>query len=420
MKKVLLLGAGFSYELGMPLAMELTKIFLGAFTEENSKRFIELLAHNEPFGSDRPINKKALNEAMSLVLEYKQSKGVNYEELLANIQKLEDQPKNTLSDKDSYHYIFGVFYSLIHEILNYYQLVSYSRVYIQNFPAFRNLVSLFSNEETWVFTLNHDMFLECLALDLKIPVTYGDSHKITFPVSNKDLEDVIDFTYSSRNELENDLSSYFKGQRGINLVKLHGGLSELEYNDGKQLLNQALSLENSIQLMTDFMKIQEMCYYEGNQKIPCGKDKFVTNHKGELDIVVQSMLTGGSKYSLTTNEKQGEEKLKLFLENLKDADELTVIGYGFGDKHINYRISNAMVLNENLKVTIVDPIHKPIPDLLEQFNYNMRIKTATCGAPHWLEYLENETWSSELIEHLEKNAGLRKSVFDLVEQKFRG
>ncbi|MEZ9067738.1 hypothetical protein [Vibrio atlanticus] len=420
MKKVLLLGAGFSYELGMPLAMELTKIFLGTFTEENSKRFIELLALNDPFGSDRPINKSALNEAMSLVLEYKKSNGVNYEELLANIQKLGGQPKRTLSDKDSYHYIFGVFYSLIHEILNYYQLLSYSKVYIQNFPTFRKLDLFCSDEETWVFTLNHDMFLECLALDLKIPVTYGDSHEIRFPVNNKELEDVIDFTYSCRDELGKGSASYFKGQRGINLVKLHGGLSELEYNDGKQILNQSLSLENSIQLMTNFMKIQEMSYYEGNQKIPCGKDKFVTNHKGELDIVVQSMLTGGSKYSLTTNEKQGEEKLKLFLDNLKGAEELIIIGYGFGDKHINYRISNAMVLNENLKVTIVDPIHKPIPELLEQFNYNTRIKPATCGAPHWLEYIENETWSRELTEHLEKNSDLRKSVFDLVAQKFCG
>jgi len=420
MKKVILLGAGFSYELGMPLACELTEIFLGTFTENKVLRFVNILSMNEPYGKDRPINKQALHEAMQLLLDYKKDNGTNYEELLSSVQKLSDKPKKTQSDKDSYHYIFGVFYTIIHEILNYYQLVSYSKIYPNNFASFRKLSSLCSDEETWIFTLNHDMFLECLALDFNIPITYGDQKEISFPVNNREMEDVINFTYSNRHELGAKCHSFFEGQFGINLVKLHGGLSELEYDDGKQLCNQTLSVSNSLQLMTDFMKIQEMCFYEGEHKVPSGKDRFITNINGELDIVVQSMLTGGSKYSLTTNEKQGEEKLKLFIENLKDATELTVIGYGFGDKHINYRISNAMVLNENLKITIVDPIHKPVPELLEQFNYNLRTKTATCGAPDWLEYLEEEKWNKELTEFLEKNAPIRKNVFDAVKHKFCG
>ena len=62
------------------------------------------------------------------------------------------------------------------------------------------------------------------------------------------------------------------------------------------------------------------------------------------------MLTGGAKYSETTNEKEGEEKLKIFSETLQKTKELTIIGYGFGDSHINNRILNAMVLNENLRI----------------------------------------------------------------------
>lgn len=419
MKKMLLLGAGFSYELGMPLANELTKIFLGIFTKETSIQFTELLANNEPFGSSRPINKKAINEAINIVLDYKNMNNTNYEELLSKIQRLGDSPDKNQSDIDSYHYVFDFFYSLIHDILNVYQIKSYQEVYVTNSSLFEKMASFFSNEETWVFTLNHDIFLECLALDLKIPITYGDKHQITFPVSNRNLNDKLNFTYSYRNELRDCSQSYFKGQRGINLVKIHGGLSELEYNDHKQLLNQTLSLENSSQLMINFIKSQCMCYYEGENKTPCGRHKFVTNNRGDLDVVVQSMLTGGSKYSLTSNEKKGEEKLKLFSESIKDADELTVIGYGFGDKHINYRISNAMVLNQKLKIVIVDPVHKPIPDFLEQFNYNNRIILATCGAPHWFDYLENKTWNNKNItEHIQQHSILRRHVFDFVEKIF--
>ncbi|MCF4172729.1 MULTISPECIES: hypothetical protein [Vibrio] len=419
MKKVLLLGAGFSYELGMPLASELTQVFLGVFSESFANKLVERLAMNEPFGSDRPVNLEAMKEVMSLVHDYQRQRGNNYEELLANIQNLTKQPGKTLSDTDSYHYMFGVFYSVIHEILNFYQIVTYSKVYPQTFASFRKLAALCAKDETWVFTLNHDMYLECLALDLNIPITYGDVNKVAFPKSNKEMDNLIHFTYSNRDQLGSSKHQmFFEKERGINLVKLHGGLSELEYKDGSQLLNQSLSLSHSVELMKNFTNIQNMCYYKGDFRIPSSKDKVVSNLDGELDILVQSMLTGGSKYSLTTNEKQGEEKLKLLVDNISNASELVIIGYGFGDKHINYRLSNAMVLNQNLKITIVDPINKPIPEILEQFNYDRRVKVVTCGAPQWLEYFENETWNAEVTEFLDKSKGLRQAVFEEVKATY--
>ncbi|WP_188047096.1 hypothetical protein [Vibrio vulnificus] len=93
-----------------------------------------------------------------------------------------------------------------------------------------------------------------------------------------------------------------------------------------------------------------------------------------------------------------------------------VIGYGFGDKHINNRLSNAMVKNETLKVQIVDAIFKPIPESLEQFDYDGRINRATCGAAHWMDYLENEEWNKEQMEHLKKNVAIRKQVLDGVKR----
>ena len=38
MKKSLLLGAGFSYDFGMPLAAELTAVFLGLFNKGSAKK----------------------------------------------------------------------------------------------------------------------------------------------------------------------------------------------------------------------------------------------------------------------------------------------------------------------------------------------------------------------------------------------
>ena len=193
----------------------------------------------------------------------------------------------------------------------------------------------------------------------------------------------------------------------------------MEYNDGEKICNQSLEVTDSNELMIDFLNIQEMGYYFENRKVASGKDRVITDSNGELDIIVQSMLTGGNKYSRTTNDKEGEEKLKLFSEQIISADEITIIGYGFGDKHINNRLSNAMVKNENLKIQIVDVIPKPIPDSLEQFDYDRRINRATCGAAHWMEYLENEQWNKEKMEHLKNNEAIRKQVLDGVKRLFQ-
>lgn len=60
---------------------------------------------------------------------------------------------------------------------------------------FRNLIN--QNEETWIFTLNHDLFMEYLALDFDIPISFGDSHQISFRQDNREnFNKIIKLTYT--------------------------------------------------------------------------------------------------------------------------------------------------------------------------------------------------------------------------------
>ncbi|WP_422403963.1 hypothetical protein, partial [Pseudomonas sp. GZD-209] len=120
-KKGLLLGAGFSYDFGMPLAIELTEVFLGLFTTKSTEHFVDVLAQNSPYGDDRPISRPALKRGMDLLLSYKAEAGKNYEELLSNIQSAAADYKCPQAEKDTFHYLFGVFYSIIYKILCDYQ-----------------------------------------------------------------------------------------------------------------------------------------------------------------------------------------------------------------------------------------------------------------------------------------------------------
>jgi len=406
-RKSLLLGAGFSYDLGMPLASELTEVLLGFFGRRSTRSLGEELSKNEPYGRDRPINRAAIHEALGLVLKYR---GNNYEALLAEVEGLGNASGKSQSDRDSYHYVRSLLYSIIHRILVAYQRASYELIYHRNMRWFSDLGNLLADdEETWAFTLNHDLYLECLALDLPVPITYGDTLELVFPLSNIDSTPVP-LRYSERSHLVATGPGWFKGEPGVNLVRLHGGLSELEYKDGSIICNPSLNAGSSSALLASLDQVESMAYYAHGQRVPSGKARVITGPDGDLDIISQAMLTGGNKYSRTTNPKKGEEKLTLLDDVLIKTDELTVIGYSFGDVHVNNRVLNAMVRNRALSVRIVDPAWRGVPPFLEQFDYDQRVRGAICGAAQWMTYVVDEKWNQEQATALKMNTAIRVDV----------
>jgi hypothetical protein len=416
MKKGLLLGAGFSYDLGMPLASELTEVFFHIVKENNIKLTASKLAEHNPYGDDRPINEKALLEALELMIKYKKNNETNYEAFLTDFFKVGQHHIKSLSDKDSFSYLLSIFYDVIWNILVHYQKISYEILYEKNKKYYEKLQDLFSDNETWVFTLNHDLFMEFLALDFNIPITYGDNKNIIFPLNNIVFDKKIEFTYSDTKTFNIESMNFFQNKYGINLVKLHGGLSEFSYKDKSIMCNLNLHTNSSFKFNNEFLLFENMSYWAQNCKVPSGKDKVITNEDKELDIITKSMLMGGNKYSQTSNEKKGEEKLKVFDDILLELDEVTIIGYGFGDNHINIRLLNAMVLNKKLSIRIVEPNSISTPSFLQQFDYDNRIKKAQCGAMQWFEYYKNEKWNQELTEYIKNDNTIREKIKEKVMQ----
>jgi hypothetical protein len=160
-----------------------------------------------------------------------------------------------------------------------------------------------------------------------------------------------------------------------------------------------------------------MAYYHLGKKIGGGKDRTITNQDGTLDIISNSMLAGGKKYSETSKIKEGEEKLKIFDDVLRSLDELTIIGYGFRDEHINFRISNALLLNQTLRVIIVDPVLGATPNCIKQFDYDSRIRRNSCGAAHWMDYCKSQKWNYEQMSGLKENEKYRMEVRQRVQSQ---
>jgi hypothetical protein len=414
MKNGLLLGAGFSYDLGMPLTIELTEVFLNLFTYEMVERLGSAASRLQPYGKDRPINRNAIMAGLASVLDYKNKGGKNYEAFLGELQNRAGFSSPTQSERDSYNYLFDYFYQVIHLALCLYQEVSYGIMYSRNRQWFSALKTFLTDAETWVFSLNHDLYLEYLALDFNIPITYGDDHTLELPVSNLDLGKRIQFSYTERKGWSADHRGFLKGVPGFNLVKLHGGLSEFSYKDDTLLCNLQLDKRSSLDLARDFGLSRQMAYSENGEPVLDGQDRGISDINGNFDIISNSMLTGGRKYSGTSKVKDGEEKLQILDAVLSELDEITVIGYGFGDEHINFRLSNAMLLNEKLRIVVVDPYRRETPSCLRQFDYDSRIRRASSGAAQWMEYRKTGIWDQVQMKALQENQQNRADIRKIV------
>jgi hypothetical protein len=419
MKNGLLLGAGFSYDLGMPLSVELTEVFLNLFTEETAERMTKAMSSRQPYSKDRPIDPKAIKAGWDSLLAYKKSGGKNYEAFLGEVENQAGLGSPTQPERDSYHSLFDYFYRVIHTILDLYQEVSYAVLYAKNKGCFSALKTFLSDEETWVLSLNHDLNFEFLALDFGTPITYGDNHGIEFPLSNLELSKRIQFTYTERKGWSAHHPGFLNGTRGFNLIKLHGGLSEFTYQDGALLCNLQLNKPSSLELAQNFFLYRRMAYYENGEPILMGQDRAISDLSGKFDIISKSMLTGARKYSGTSKVKEGEEKLQILDGVLNVLDELTIIGYGFADEHINFRLSNAMLLNPKLRIMIVDPYRTNIPVSLRQFDYDGRIRSASASAAQWMEYRETGVWNQVQTKTLKENEHLRTEIRKFVEAQLK-
>jgi hypothetical protein len=78
-----------------------------------------------------------------------------------------------------------------------------------------------------------------------------------------------------------------------------------------------------------------------------------------------------------------------------------------------------MLLNEKLRIVIVDPHREETPNCLRQFDYDGRIRRASCGAAQWMAYLETGVWSQVQLNALQENQRYRADIRKIVEARLK-
>lgn len=415
--KVLLLGAGFSYDLGMPLAKDVTEDFFSFFDEDRVKGMISKLKNSNPYGNDRPISKKAMEDFFGVyeTLKAKSIKENNYELFIKGVQDCRNNAGGRHQDEaDTYNLLISVFNDYLNIYFWIYQRIGY-QMFIKNSDLYKWLLEDYSDEELWILSLNHDLNIEMMCIDYKIPLSFGYEIKESFPISNIDFSESVTFDTQNRENLHIKDMKFIEGKKGVNLVKLHGALNEYRYDDNKKRAIASISRCNSSYEYLDVIETinhRMRYYFDENPNLPFlpSGEIAISDFDKKNHILKQSVLSGGYKYSETINHKDGEEKMDLLDEILNNVDDVTVVGYSFGDAHINNRLVKAMYKNDNMKVKVIDPCYTKTPDILKPFDYNLRVTACVSSVSEWIGFTQTCEWNQDIHERIKNTENIRNEI----------
>jgi hypothetical protein len=342
MMKALFLGAGASYEVGMPLVLEFTNIL---------KRVILKRINTNLF------NFKGDEELKSKFISLLMDPDMNYEQVVMQLEKLylNCEPEK----RDSVH---GVVIQLIEtiQLLLLEEQSLTKNLLAEKIKCYYGLTEYVSKTEpTFVYSLNHDVVFEEICSFLKIPLADG------FYNDSKKFGHIAPFASISSGELEEGKLNFFEGSsQGINLIKLHGSLDIFAIEDMNYFI-KARGLGKYIGAHIDAVLSVEKA-----NNIICDRDQYritneltVEDETGEVQFLRRSLLSGGHKFKSEMSQIAPIAFLEYFNESLSEIHELTIIGYSFGDLHIN-NILEEWTSTKGKLIKVFDPYMSKIPECI--------------------------------------------------------
>src|SRR5690242_9447040 len=173
MQTALFLGAGASFDLGMPLVWDLTSELKHYLT---SQRLKELNENWRAQGGG--YHNYIINDLIGVL----SNTAMHYEGVLGYVeaQSLRQRPFQQKYD-ELYARIVELVYLLLYE--RHVRNKDYIRRGLRYIEGIVGLAEVHS--PLWVFSLNHDLVIECLAAEYGIPLNCGFSDSISLPLDSQ-------------------------------------------------------------------------------------------------------------------------------------------------------------------------------------------------------------------------------------------
>jgi hypothetical protein len=392
----LFLGAGASYEAGMPLVAELTDEIKDWLTPDKLR---ELNAGWLAQGNGIPD--AVIKDFISVLVR----PDMHYEALLGY---MEAQFRRSREFRQQYHGFYSWLVELVYHLL-YTRQVSNDTFFKRRLSLYDGLRALAdANTPLWVFSLNHDVIVEAIAARLNIPLHTGFSSTIeTFnrrDASGKTIGELRGEVLTKDTLEKHAMNFPNPPQPGIYLLKIHGALDIFTFNEGEDLLKLLPTGPGQEGVFDALRAANEGLFYE-IPEVPGARAKAMNeicypDKEGVLQFLRRSILAGAHKFDERGQQVLPKGMLKHFRSNLNFVTHLVCIGYGFGDLHINLALREWLEFTPERIIEIVSPGARDIPSFLIHLSPQVRITPKT--ATDYLDGIAGVTRSH--LERLEKRA----------------
>jgi hypothetical protein len=370
----ILLGAGFSFNAGLPMASNIAKKFSQDFTDKlvrlESQWFWadgkdEVFIHNGSLDSDVPTMPLIMNEIVS---EYNKLNGElnNYEYFYAFILKqgeaffkpLVERAKEKFFEKypdmpptEIYTDNFNSFGKWkVDDLINYLiaDLLQSSKTDDELIITYQPFIDLLKKYECVnVHTANHDIILERIFIKTGLAFTDG------FSKANSEL-----IHFDTKKPIKTFQDKF--DDKGIKLIKIHGTVDMIRYVkndlvDGTPTYSGYLYFKPETRDEMHYPARIDLESLEIVQMPP--------------NTILPRFITGIDKSKRLMSDGLYSALMDRMIENLSSASDVLIIGYSYSDDHIND------VLKKIPKSARLKNINPSVPFPIEGFSNVTNFKT---------------------------------------------
>jgi hypothetical protein len=356
----LFLGAGASYEVGMPLVWDLTEELKRWLTPEKLRQLNVVWRAQ---GGGHPD--QVIEDFVSVLQRHE----LHYESLLGY---LETQYRRHQPNQQDYHGLYSWLVQMVYYIL-YARHVNNPGFIARHLSLYAGIRALAErNTPLWVFSLNHDLIVEAIAADFGIPIHSGfNAQTIALPRRDKSGKKIGELRAHVLGEQELEKGAlYFPNPpvEGIYLVKIHGALDVFTFNEGRDLLKLAPSENTPASILEALRAANEELFFPV-PGAPMGRAHAMNeiayaDDTGEMQFLRRTLLAGAYKFDERHHQVLPRSMLKQFRDNINFVSRLLCVGYGFGDLHINAVIRQWLEFTSARHLEIVSPSASGIPPFL--------------------------------------------------------
>ena len=380
MLTALLLGAGASRELGMPLRADINAEIL-TWLSPASLRKLNATWRARGFGHP--------DEVIEDLVRTLEEPDFDYEAMLKHLetQYLDDAREGFAQ---AYHGLYAWLAQVVYHLL-YRRQVERRDSYREGLQYFEGIARLAqANRPLWIFSLNHDVLIECIAALFGIEVNCGFSLRtIALPCRNGEGQPIATLAAEllTDAELASGQLHFFKvGWPGINLWKMHGALDVFTLGDGRDLIRLKPS-EQTFDAIIDALQIANEGLLDANLAASVVPDPLVVTNKipyldgnGQPQVLGRTLLASASRLTDPYPQLMQRRLLEYFRANLAQADRLVAIGYSMSDMEINDILNEWLEASGSRRLEIVAPGITQVPSFLLPFSAQIELTPASATA----------------------------------------